>query len=123
MNAKNNETDSIKKKLIERKLELESAIRRLSQERVSDDQVQDPGDQAVSSTMESLQVSLQDAEVGEYNRIMDTLAKIDAGTYGVCIDCGNAISEKRLKSYPNASRCVACQELFEEHGPEEDISL
>jgi len=123
MNAKNNELENVKKKLLERKSQLETAIRRLSKERVSDDQVQDPGDQAVSSTMESLQVSLQDAEVGEYNSIMDTLAKIDAGTYGVCIDCGNAISEKRLNSYPNASRCVACQELFEEQGLEEDISL
>jgi len=115
--------EAVRGKLLERKSELEAAIRRLSQERVTDDQVQDPGDQAVSSTMESLQVSLQDAEVGEYNRIIDALAKIDAGTYGVCIDCGNAISEKRLKSYPNASRCVACQELFEEQGPEEDLSL
>jgi len=123
MNVKNNELDSVRKKLLERKAELEVAIRRLSQERVSDDQVQDPGDQAVSSTMESLQVSLQDAEVGEYNRIMDTLAKLDAGTYGTCMDCSNSISEKRLKSYPNASRCVACQELFEERGPDEDFSL
>lgn len=123
MNARNNELENVRKKLLERKLELELAIRRLSQERVSDDQVQDPGDQAVSSTMESLQVSLQDAEVGEYNRIMDTLSKIDAGTYGICIDCDNPISEKRLKSYPNASRCVACQELFEERGPDEDMSL
>jgi len=123
MSAKNNELENVRKKLLERKLQLETAIRRLSKERVSDDQVQDPGDQAVSSTMESLQVSLQDAEVGEYNSIMDTLAKIDAGTYGVCVDCGNAISEKRLNSYPNASRCVACQELFEEQGLEEDISL
>lgn len=123
MNVKNSEMESIKKKLLERKAELEMAIRRLSQEKVTDDQVQDPGDQAVSSTMESLQVSLQDAEVGEYNRIVDALAKLETGTYGVCIDCGNPISEKRLKSYPNASRCVACQELFEERGPEEEISL
>jgi len=123
MSAKNNELESVRKKLLERKQELEIVIRRLSKERVSDDQVQDPGDQAVSSTMESLQVSLQDAEVGEYNRIADTLAKIDAGTYGICMDCGNAISEKRLKSYPNVSRCVACQEFFEERGQEEDLSV
>ena len=83
---------------------------------MTDDQVQDPGDQAATSTMEALQVSLQDAEVGEYNRIVDALAKIENGTYGICVDCDNAIAEKRLKSYPNASRCVGCQELFEEHG-------
>lgn len=106
----------VKKKLLERKQELEVEIRRLSNERVTDDQVQDPGDQAATSTMEALQVSLQDAEVGEYNRIVDALAKIENGVYGVCVDCDNPISAKRLTSYPNASRCVGCQELYEEHG-------
>lgn len=34
---------------------------------------------------------------------------IDAGTYGVCVDCGDPIPEGRLKIIPDAERCVACQ--------------
>ncbi|MDP3889364.1 MAG: TraR/DksA family transcriptional regulator [bacterium] len=86
----------------------------LSKEKITDDQVQDPGDQALTSTMESLKLSFQDTEREEYERILRALMKIEDGTYGICIDCGQMISEKRLKSNPNASRCLICQEAFEE---------
>ena len=103
-----------KAELLERKLELEEKLAQMSRERFSDDQVQDPGDQTLTSTMESLHLSLQDAQLQEYHRIVRALEKINDGTYGLCSDCGSEISPKRLKSYPNASRCLACQEAFEE---------
>ena len=31
------------------------------------------------------------------------------GEYGVCEDCGQKISEERLKFLPEATRCVGCQ--------------
>ena len=93
--------------LVERCNVLEEQLQRLSTEKVTDDQVQDPGDQALTSTMENLRSSLQDTELQEYKRILQTIQKIDDGTYGICIDCGGDISEKRLKSYPNAARCFA----------------
>jgi len=100
--------------LIQRRNEIEEQLKSLATEKVTDDQVQDPGDQALSATMEILRNSLQDTELMEYNRILQALDKIKAGTYGICIDCGGDISEKRLKSYPNAARCIVCQEAFEE---------
>jgi DnaK suppressor protein len=36
------------------------------------------------------------------------LARIDAGTYGNCVQCGAAIPEERLELRPFAGRCVAC---------------
>lgn len=30
-----------------------------------------------------------------------------------CEDCGNLIPEKRLKAVPGTTRCVSCQEAFE----------
>jgi DnaK suppressor protein len=39
------------------------------------------------------------------------LARIDSEEYGVCADCGDAISGRRLEAIPWAARCVACQEL------------
>lgn len=107
--------ESVKKVLLQRKVELEQELNRLAQEKFSDDQVQDPGDQALSSTMESLKISLQDTERGEYNRILQALEKVEDGSYGICSDCGNPIAERRLQSYPNASRCISCQEAFEEN--------
>lgn len=110
--------ENIKNELISRKLALEEKLAELSRERITDDQVQDPGDQALTSTMESVRSSLQAAETEEYQRIVRALAKIEAGTYGICIDCDQPISEKRLKSYMNAARCLVCQELFEDMAKE-----
>jgi phage/conjugal plasmid C-4 type zinc finger TraR family protein len=31
------------------------------------------------------------------------------GAYGVCEDCGQAISAERLEFLPDATRCVTCQ--------------
>jgi DnaK suppressor protein len=102
--------------LLERKQELEDRLTTLSNEQISDGQVQDAGDQALSSIMESLRSSMQDAEVDEYKRIVRALEMIKNGSYGVCVDCSQMISEKRLKLFPNAVRCLACQELAEEGG-------
>ena len=104
----------IKKELISRKLELEDILVDLYKEKFSDGQVQDFGDQALSSTMEALQASMQDSRLDEYKRIVMALDMIGEGTYGICIDCHHKISQKRLKSYPHATRCIVCQEAYEE---------
>jgi DnaK suppressor protein len=100
--------------LLKRKLELEQKLTEMSKEQFSDGQVQDPGDQALTATMEALRMSLQDAEVEEYRGISRALDRIKEGGYGLCVDCGNSISEKRLNSFPGTMRCLACQENFEE---------
>ncbi len=108
------EIEAVKKELLARKSELEEKLAQMAKERVTDQEVQDQGDQALTSTMELLKTSFQDSEIGEYNRIIKALEKIEDGTYGTCIECGKPISEKRLKSFPNAARCLICQEEFEE---------
>ncbi|TET34694.1 hypothetical protein E3J61_02615 [Candidatus Dependentiae bacterium] len=114
MSVKKRDLAAIEKALIERRNEIEEQLRALATEKLTDGQVQDPGDQALTATMEILRNSLQDTELMEYNRIVQALDKLKAGTYGICIDCGEDISEKRLISYPNAARCILCQEAFEE---------
>jgi RNA polymerase-binding protein DksA len=41
------------------------------------------------------------------------LARIDAGTYGVCESCGKPIGKARLMAYPRATLCVACKQREE----------
>jgi len=105
----------VKERLMKRKNELEELLTQMTSEQVSDGQVQDPGDQALSATMETLKNSLQNTEVAELRRITTALDKIENGTYGICADCDDQISEKRLKMFPNAQRCLVCQEAFEEN--------
>ena len=42
--------------------------------------------------------------------VMELLEKIDAGTFGVCDDCGEKISVKRLEARPETTLCIRCKE-------------
>jgi DnaK suppressor protein len=41
------------------------------------------------------------------------LARIDAGTYGVCESCGQPIGKARLMAFPRAVLCVTCKQREE----------
>lgn len=108
-----NDLVQVKKKLTARKQEIEQELNRLNEERMNVEVVQDPTDQATLSNFEDLNISIQKTEREEYDMILKALEMIETGTYGICIDCGAHISEKRLQLYPNATRCIACQESHE----------
>ena len=44
----------------------------------------------------------------EIQRIKATLSRIDAGEFGYCLDCGEAIEPKRLNLNPTVARCMSC---------------
>ncbi len=64
--------------------------------------------------LEAARINLCSANVKE---ILDAIARVDAGEYGVCVDCEEAISAKRLEAIPWAKRCIACQENFDAGTP------
>lgn len=42
------------------------------------------------------------------------LKRIEEGTYGRCVDCGQPIPEKRLQAIPWASRCIKDEDRLEQ---------
>lgn len=59
---------------------------------------------------------MRDVDVAELQRRADQLASVEAalgriadGTFGLCIQCGDAISLLRLKASPSSARCMLCQ--------------
>lgn len=42
-------------------------------------------------------------------QVDEALARIDAGTYGTCQECGTIIPEERLEALPSTRFCVSCQ--------------
>jgi DnaK suppressor protein len=44
------------------------------------------------------------------NQIQAALKRIEEKTYGLCLDCEEAIPEKRLMANPHAQLCVSCAE-------------
>ncbi len=72
---------------------------------------QHPGDNdAADVDREHMLLEANDAQRVEVQAALD---RIDAGTYGTCIDCGKPIEEARLEFRPEASRCLADQEKAE----------
>lgn len=43
----------------------------------------------------------------------DAIGRIDAGTYGVCENCGQSIAAPRLEAFPRAALCVSCKQRQE----------
>lgn len=77
--------------------------------------------QGVLDAVESSEADIQeDIEFALIQMKAETLQKIDAalvrledGTYGYCFECGEEISERRLRALPFAVRCKDCEEARE----------
>jgi DnaK suppressor protein len=53
----------------------------------------------------------------ELDQVAAALRRVDAGTYGQCEDCGEAIDDRRLRAMPATRFCTACQALRERTSP------
>ena len=75
----------------------------------NDDDEHDPEGVTLSSEWSRL-TGLAGAAASELQQVDDALARMDAGTYGLCANCGRPIPEARLAVRPFAEYCVACAE-------------
>lgn len=71
------------------------------------------GDEAVANSI----IDTQNAVIGmQLHKAIDlntALERIKNKVYGVCVDCGDAISFERITAYPTAKRCFKCQNIKE----------
>lgn len=51
---------------------------------------------------------IEKSKLQEIRQIRETLRRIAEGSYGICSQCGETISPKRLAALPTATRCIAC---------------
>ncbi len=61
-----------------------------------------------------------DRESGLLRQVKGGLARIDDGSYGVCVHCEEDINPKRLAAVPWAQYCISCQELADRRSREDD---
>jgi RNA polymerase-binding transcription factor DksA len=120
MNAlSSRQLDQLAARIAERKRVLLEDVRRVLKrsgaERYADlvGDTSDAADEAAASLLRDVTEAEVVRDVGELRDIAAAEARIAAGRYGVCIDCGNAIGFKRLEAYPTAKRCIACQQRRE----------
>ena len=101
--------------LLQKKLNLlRKAQSTLGEElKVQPDELPDEVDQASMEYLSSFSLRLRGREKSFLKKIDYTLSKIDDGSFGVCEECEESISLKRLQARPEATLCIQCKEAQE----------
>jgi RNA polymerase-binding protein DksA len=73
----------------------------------------DPGDESVASLISDLDQADTSRDLAELQRLDSARLRIEEGSYGTCIDCGQDIGFERLRANPAAERCIKCQTQYE----------
>jgi len=81
------------------------------------DSVRDAGDDPADAGSKAFERDLELALTQNARHLLEqgdrALARIDAGTYGVCESCGRAIGKARLLAFLRATLCVECKQREE----------
>ena len=102
--------NKLKKQLLDAKAELEERVAtihahaRKPLEANSAEQAAQLGNVEVVSAIET-------EAVEELASIKAAMQRLNNGSYGVCVSCGETISEQRLEVRPASLECVDCAEL------------
>lgn len=100
--------DSYQKDLERSAAELAQLLRR--RDGIAIEKSADQMDEIQFATERDLAMRNVDRETRLLRQVKAALQRIDDGSFGICIDCEEAISPKRLSAVPSATRCIRCQE-------------
>lgn len=78
------------------------------------DSAMDSADQSALDVDQGIDYSLLEMKYEQYKDIADAFRKLQNNTYGLCEECGNEISIKRLEVNPLARYCIECKTKKEE---------
>jgi DnaK suppressor protein len=78
------------------------------------DGIQDMADAASNAYNADILMSLSDNDLNLLKEIDSSLDKIASDNYGVCEECEEEITEKRLEANPVARYCITCKRMMEE---------
>jgi DnaK suppressor protein len=94
---------------------LESQLREAAPSRGLSDSIRiqqfaDPVDMTQEAVERDLAVQILDRESALVRRLRSAIDRVRDGSYGICLECEEEISPKRLKAIPWADLCIDCQE-------------
>ncbi len=100
-------TDEFRQVLDAEKQRLEQLLERVRANRTQEPE-QDSSERAVQLQNQEVVDALGNDARADLEHIKAALARMDAGQYGSCDECGNGIQRARLRAYPLASKCIEC---------------
>jgi DnaK suppressor protein len=115
--SKSSRYNELKKMLEDRRRELMSEvqgkIRESRAEGGKEREVLDQGESSEVDIQDDIEFALIQMKAETLNKIDAALRRLEEGTYGDCFECGEEISEARLRALPFAVRCKDCEEARE----------
>lgn len=108
--------EAIRKQLIVLREDLLDEIRRKTTEAAGlrDEGVPDIADQGLTDNLGEFLHLMSDAKREEIMKIDEALERLQDGTYGQCLECGEPIDIERLELRPHTRFCVSCKEEMEQ---------
>ena len=103
--------ESLKKLLVGQRDELRGNAKKTLSQDIHVDPDDFPDEIDIASSEVNLQFAgrLREREHGLLAKIEAALAKIEEGSYGECVTCGEQIAVARLRARPVAERCIECK--------------
>jgi DnaK suppressor protein len=115
--AAKNRYNELKKMLEDRRRELvnevQGRMRDVRSDGNKDRDVLDQGESSEVDIQEDIEFALIQMKSETLNKVDAALRRLEDGTYGDCFECGEEISEARLRALPFAVRCKDCEEARE----------
>lgn len=94
-----------------RKAVLDRARKTLTEDMTLDpNDLPDEMDLASSEYLQSFEFRLRGREKSHLIKLERALRKIDQGSFGICEECEEPISKKRLEARPETGLCIRCKE-------------
>ena len=75
--------------------------------------VLDAAETSEADIQDEIELALIQMKSETLQKIEEALTRLDERTYGYCFECGDEISERRLRALPFAVRCKDCEEARE----------
>jgi DnaK suppressor protein len=61
-------------------------------------------------------LGLIESEQATLEEVFEALNRIDSGSFGRCLECGDPIAKQRLQALPYARHCIQCARALESRG-------
>ncbi len=103
----NRDHAEIRRVLITKRSELASRLERIKRN-ITAGHSADSEEQAQELENAEVVDALGNETRRELSKIASALAKMENGTYGVCVNCEEEIPLARLRAHPFADRCIRC---------------
>lgn len=107
MNLSKDDIAAIRARLLASKSELQKRVSTIY-EHARNPLDQDSAEQAAQLGNVAVVSALEAEAVSQLGEIDAALKRLDVGTYGICVSCGEPIGEARLNARPAATQCLDC---------------